>query len=260
MSSPLVSIVMPCYKAEDTIDYSLKGILNQNYQNWELLIIIDGRNDILLDKVKTSSKNDKRIKIIYSKKNRGVIRTRNIGIRLSNGLWLAFCDADDYWLPNKLTYQIFKAKEENAGIVCSAFCFYYQGINRLDLIQTKKIIDYSVMLKTNAIPMSTAILKVDSYCKHYFPSIPDNFVHEDYAFWLTILQKRSIKVAYISEVTTHILKSRGSRSSNKLLSAKSHAYILSTFTSLPKFKIALMMINYIYNAIYKRYFSRFSLI
>jgi glycosyltransferase involved in cell wall biosynthesis len=68
MSSPLVSIVMPCYKAEDTIDYSLKGILNQNYQNWELLIIIDGRNDILLDKVKSSSKNDKRIKIIYSKK------------------------------------------------------------------------------------------------------------------------------------------------------------------------------------------------
>jgi len=76
----------------------------------------------------------------------------------------------------------------------------------------------------------------------------------------SILQKRSIKVAYISEVTTHILKSRGSRSSNKLLSAKSHAYILSTFTSLPKFKIALMMINYIYNAIYKRYFSRFYII
>ena len=259
MSNPLISIIMPCYKAENTINYSLKGILNQTYQNWELLLIIDGSNDILLDKVKSSSKNDKRIKIIYSKNNRGVIRTRNIGIRLSAGSWIAFCDADDYWLPHKLTDQILKAKEENASIICSAFCFYYLGSNRLDLIQTKKIIDYSVMLKTNAIPMSTAILKVDSYGKHYFPAIPDNFVHEDYAFWLTILQNRSIKIAYISEVSTHILKSHRSRSSNKLLSAKSHAYVLSNYTTLPSHRIALLMISYIYNAILKRYSSRLSL-
>ena len=250
---------MPCYKAEETIDYSLKGILNQTYQNWELLLIIDGSNDRLLNKVKSSSQNDDRIKIIYSRKNRGVVRTRNIGIRLSTGSWLAFCDADDHWLPHKLQDQLLKAKEENASIICSAFCFYYLGSERLDLIQTKKKIDYSVMLKTNAIPMSTAILKVDAYGKHYFPVIPPNFVHEDYAFWLTILQKKSMKIVYISEVSTYILNGERSRSSNKLVSAKSHAHVLSNFTTLPKYKIALLMVSYIYNAIQKRYSNRLTL-
>jgi teichuronic acid biosynthesis glycosyltransferase TuaG len=256
MNNPLVSIVMPCYKAEKTILHSVEGILHQTYSNWELLLIVDGQNKELEAIVSSLAENEPRIRLLMSPQNRGVTRSRNIGIRLAKGEWLAFCDADDYWLTHKLATQLLLAQEKNANLVCSAFCFYYPHNQKLDLIHTQSTITYNTMLHTNAIPMSTAMVQVDKNQRHYIPQLPAHLIHEDYAFWLTLFQKRPIQVAYAEEATAHLLQSAGSRSANKWLAAKSHAYILATYGGVPRFKLAALMVSYAYNASKKRILGR----
>lgn len=256
MHNPLVSIVMPCYKAEKTIQRSVEGVLNQTYFNWELLLIVDGLHKELEAMVCSLAAQEPRIRLLVSQKNRGVTRSRNIGIRLAKGEWLAFCDADDYWLEHKLTTQLSLAQEQKANLVCSAFCFYYPHNQKFDLIHTHSTITYNTMLHTNAIPMSTAMVQVDKNQRHYIPQLPAHLIHEDYAFWLTLFQKREIQVAYTEEATAHLLQAAGSRSANKWLGAKSHAYILATYGSVSKFKLAGLMVSYAYNASKKRILGR----
>ncbi len=247
---------MPCHKAEKTIQRSVEGVLNQTYSNWELLLIVDGQHKELEAMVSSLARQEPRIRLLVSQKNRGVTRSRNIAIRLAKGEWLAFCDADDYWLEHKLTTQLSVAQEQKANLVCSAFCFYYPHNQKLDLIHTHSTITYNTMLHTNAIPMSTAMVQVDKNQRHYIPQLPAHLIHEDYAFWLTLFQKREIQVAYTEEATAHLLQAAGSRSANKWLGAKSHAYILATYGSVSRFKLAGLMVSYAYNASKKRILGR----
>ena len=247
---------MPCYKAEKTIQRSVEGVLNQTYSNWELLLIVDRQHKELEAMVSSLARQEPRIRLLVSQKNRGVTRSRNIAIRLAKGEWLAFCDADDYWLEHKLTTQLSVAQEQKANLVCSAFCFYYPHNQKLDLIHTHSTITYNTMLHTNAIPMSTAMVQVDKNQRHYIPQLPAHLIHEDYAFWLTLFQKREIQVAYTEEATAHLLQAAGSRSANKWLGAKSHAYILATYGSVSRFKLAGLMVSYAYNASKKRILGR----
>lgn len=247
---------MPCYLAESTVQNSVEGILHQTYTHWELLLLVDGQNEELEAIVRTLAAKEPRIRLLVSKKNRGVTRSRNIGIRLAKGEWLAFCDADDYWLKHKLSAQLDLAQTQNSNVVCSAFYFYYPQNKKTDLIHTHSSITYSTMLRTNAIPMSTAMMQVDKTQRHYIPQLPAHFIHEDYAFWLTLFQKRTILVAYAEEPTAHLLQLVGSRSANKWRAAKSHAYILATYGGVPRWKLALLMVSYAYNASKKRIVGR----
>ena len=97
IEKPLVSIVMPLYNSEKYIESTLKSILNQTYKNFELIIIDDGSKDSGSDIIKEYLKSDSRIKYYRNKKNSGVSYSRNRGIELSEGKWIAFIDSDDKW-------------------------------------------------------------------------------------------------------------------------------------------------------------------
>jgi len=125
MNNVLVSVVMPCYKAEKTLEKSVTGVLNQTHSALELLLVLDGMGDATWELATRLASKDPRVRVIASRKNRGVSRIRNLGIRLSKGDWIAFCDADDWWVENKLTCQLELASTKGANLVCSAFYFYY---------------------------------------------------------------------------------------------------------------------------------------
>ena len=97
---PLVSIVIPTYNHAKFISKALKSILDQTFKDWEAIIIdnqsTDQTNDIL------SKYSDPRIKS-YKIDNNGIIaKSRNLGIKLSKGKWIAFLDSDDWWTSEKL--------------------------------------------------------------------------------------------------------------------------------------------------------------
>ena len=102
----LISIILPYYKKENYIEATISSILNQTFQNFEIILIDDELTDNskkFLDKL---AKLDKRISILKNPKNLGAGLSRNEGIKNSVGDFLAFCDCDDLWDKNKLKNQL----------------------------------------------------------------------------------------------------------------------------------------------------------
>lgn len=104
MSSPLVSVMMPAYNAENTILKSLKSLQKQTYVNWECIVVDDGSRDNTTKVV--LSLNDERIKLISLEKNMGRGYARQVALDNSNGTYIAMLDADDWYYSTKLENQI----------------------------------------------------------------------------------------------------------------------------------------------------------
>ncbi|MFN3530369.1 MAG: glycosyltransferase family 2 protein [Bacteroidia bacterium] len=244
---------MPCFKAEHTLDWAVKAILAQDFQQWELLLLVDGSPDNTLRLADQWAQSDARIRLINSRHNRGVIRMRNLGIRLAKGNWIAFCDADDWWEMLKLSSQLHLAESQQANLVCSAF-YYVRGTEgkRLREVQLPAPITYPRMLTTNAVAMSTAMFNRQALGRQYFQSMPDGLIHEDYAFWLQMFRTKPVKAAYLSMPVANIRVQPGSRSANKWLAMRSHAYVLREIAGLPYWKLSWHLLSYARHALGKR--------
>ena len=109
----LVSIIMPYYKKEMFVKKSVKSLLNQTYQNFEIILVndqADERSSIFLKDILNL---DNRIKLVTNEKNLGVGESRNKAIEIAKGEYIAFCDCDDLWKNNKLEVQIEFMKNSN---------------------------------------------------------------------------------------------------------------------------------------------------
>ncbi len=102
---PMISVVMPAYNASGYIGQTIESVLNQTFTDFELLIIDDGSTDSTLTVAHQYGRRDRRIKVI-SQANQGVSATRNRGIQEAKGQFMAFLDADDLWLTDKLAAHI----------------------------------------------------------------------------------------------------------------------------------------------------------
>jgi len=102
LNSPKVSVVIPTYNRPHLIRRAIQSVLNQTYQNFEIIVVDDSPNDETEKVVK--SFNDKRIKYIHNKKKSNLPKARNQGVRESdpNSKYIAFLDDDDEWLPQFL--------------------------------------------------------------------------------------------------------------------------------------------------------------
>lgn len=101
-SIPLVSVIIPFYNRTNWTLQALNSVINQTYQNIEILLINDGSTESLDD---LYSINDRRIKFIHQK-NRGPASARNNGLRHAQGDFIAFLDSDDLFLPEKIEKQV----------------------------------------------------------------------------------------------------------------------------------------------------------
>jgi glycosyltransferase involved in cell wall biosynthesis len=98
------SVVIPFYNVESYLEEAIESVLNQSYNNWEIILINDGSEDRSLDIAIKYTELDSRIKLFSHPKNEneGVSASRNLGIRNVCGDWISFLDADDFWKENKL--------------------------------------------------------------------------------------------------------------------------------------------------------------
>ena len=115
----LVSIIMPYYKKELYLEQSIKSILNQTYQNFEIILINDDpENKIFISKF---SKLDHRIKLVHNENNLGAGLSRNKGLEIANGEYIAFCDSDDLWVESKLERQLDFMEKNKIRFMCRRF-------------------------------------------------------------------------------------------------------------------------------------------
>ena len=183
----LVSIILPYYKKINYIANTLNSILNQTYQNFEIILVYDDikLDDLLL--IENDFKNNPKIKIIKNAQNLGAGISRNIGIKHSKGEIIAFIDADDLWLPNKLEKQTNFMKENNFQFT---FCDYEKRVSNnkvIKVISPKKVLDYNDLLKSNDIGLSTVQINKNIIPDDLFPSLKTK---EDFVAWLKITKKK----------------------------------------------------------------------
>ncbi len=118
-----VSIVVPVYNAGAYIEETVEMVQRQSFTDWELLLVDDASGDDSLERMNRLAKKDQRIHVFPRKKNEGAAAARNYGTRRAEGRYLAFLDADDVWLPEKLERQLAFIRKKDAAFVFTSYEF-----------------------------------------------------------------------------------------------------------------------------------------
>ena len=181
----LVSIIMPNYNSERYLNETIKSVLWQTYQNWELLFVDDCSSDKSLEIIR--SYKDDRIKVFKLETNSGAAAARNYALREAAGKWIAFLDSDDIWLPQKLEKQLHFMLENKYDITYTSYLRIDEGSNDLGIyvvgprkVTRRKMYMYDYLGCLTVIYNSekTGVLQVDERLKS----------RNDYAIWLKVSQ------------------------------------------------------------------------
>lgn len=221
MDNDLVSVIMPSYNTEDYIKYSIMSVINQTYKNWELIIIDDCSNDDT-DKV-VSLFCDERVVYYKNKSNKGAAYSRNKGLRLAKGKWIAFLDSDDLWESDKLKRQIEFMKKNRV---------YFSYTNYSEINENG---DATGIVVSG--PSIISRLGMNNYCwpgcltvmydaeKIGLVQIEEIKKNNDYAMWLQICKKADCYL--LNETLAHYRRGRqGSISSHGILAMIKWHYFL----------------------------------
>ena len=134
----LISIIVPVYKVEKYLDKCVQSIVDQTYQNLEIILVDDGSPDNCGAMCDVWAEKDSRIKVIHQE-NRGGGAARNAALNLSSGEYIAFVDSDDYIAPDMFDY-LYSLLDDGGDI---AECAYvnvvddnYQFVSTEDLVYT----------------------------------------------------------------------------------------------------------------------------
>ena len=217
MSKDLVSIITPTYNCAKFIGATIESVLNQTYQNFEMIIVDDASKDNTEEVVKSFK--DKRIKYIRLSKNSGPAVARNRAMEEAKGKYMAFLDSDDLWKREKLEKQINFIKKNKYKIICSDYEQIDEEGNKLTkIIPCKKKVNYNGILLSCPVGNSTVFYDVSKLGKFKVPNIRKR---NDDALWLQILKKEEYMYGQ-KEVLMEYRIRQNSVSSNKLSLIKYH--------------------------------------
>lgn len=199
MKTPEVSVVVAAYNCGNFIQETISSVINQTFQNWELIIVDDCSSDDTSEKIKAL--NDQRIRIIRLEKNTGLPATpRNIGIRASKGEYIAFLDHDDTWSPEKLEIQIKCLREypQTALVGCplkikSPDRKYNNATTTPKTRKCRTGNLYDRLLHYNFIACSSVVVKASVLNEvGIFDEDPQLAAGEDWDLWLRIAKRHKI--------------------------------------------------------------------
>ena len=208
-NNPLVSVIVPVYNTAKFLPTCLNSILNQTYQNLEIIIINDGSTDDSEETISKYATKDDRIKTI-SQENQGLSGARNAGIKTATGDYITFVDSDDKIEPTMIEKLLLALKQTDSDIaVCSFKELYKNGkvvhFNKNDLPETIYHTDQALkaMLKEQGF-MVSATMKL--FPTSYFKNIkfPLNKLHEDVGTTYKLIMKAGKTVFIPNELYIYI--------------------------------------------------------
>lgn len=244
--TPLISIITPTYNAENTIAKTIQSVINQTYQNWELIIIDDGSDDNTNYLISKYIKRDSRIKLI-SQMNSGPAIARQAGLNKSKGRFIAFLDSDDTWLPNKLKLQIEFMISKKAILSYTAFRRVQPPTNKIGRkINVPIKLNYAQLLANTAIATSTVMIdKIKS------GKLKMRKCHcDDFVLWLSILKRGNLAFGLNEDLVRYSVLSN-SWSRNKWKNAKEVWLTYRNIEKLSFYRSITSFTKYTFNALIK---------
>lgn len=183
MNSSLVSIIVPCYNQSKYLTDTIKSVIDQNYQNWECIIINDGSTDNTDQVASELCKKDQRITLI-TQENAGVCTARNNAILASHGKYILCLDADDLISPNFLTETVTLIESNSEIKIVTSTVLYFHG-KKGQL--TPKSYNLDVIIAENQIVV-TSLFRRKDFDKVGGFSLYMQEGLEDWEFWIKILK------------------------------------------------------------------------
>jgi glycosyltransferase involved in cell wall biosynthesis len=206
LSTDKISIIIPSYNREHFIIRSINSVLNQSYQNIEVILIDDGSTDNTKNEI--SQIKDKRFRYIKLRKNKGANVARNIGIKKAIGKYIAFQDSDDFFHSDKLEKQINNLRKFKSDFDFCKICIHINSTfkqiipdeNQEDNFLKNTIVNE--LCNGNFISTQSILVKKSYIKKNLFdPQFPR---FQDYDLALRIMPK--LKVSYTREVLVDLYR------------------------------------------------------
>ena len=225
----LVSIIMPCYNAEDYIVQSINSVIKQSYTLWELIVIDDFSKDSSRSIVQEMSADDDRIKLICQDANKGAGAARNAGVSVAKGQYISFLDSDDLWELKKLETQVNFMKNNGVTFTCSDYAVIDENSNLTgEVRKAKSYYDYETLLK-HCPGNSTIMYDAGQLGKFYIPPIRKR---NDYLMWLQVIKKSGCLIGISNILSKYRIHSAGI-SHNKISLIKYHYDVYRNIEKLP---------------------------
>ncbi len=265
-NTPLVSVIIPAYNAEEFIGRTLNSVINQTYQNLEIIVIDDGSKDGTKDKVDLFLKQDKRIKYLRQN-NAGVAAARNLGISEAKGEFIAPVDADDIWYPENIEKQVncMISGGKTVGLVYS----WSVDIDENDILtgafRAAEIEGniYPTLVSHNFLGNASCSMMRRSIVQElggYNPELKQQNAQgcEDWELYLKIAESYQIKV--VKNFLVGYRKLPGSMSRNYETMARSHALVMDkvqpNHPEIPNFFFCLSKSNLSIYFAHQSYFAK----
>lgn len=212
----LVSIIVPVYNAEKFIRETMDCVVAQTYSQWELLLVEDGSSDGTVKAIEEyiREKREPRIRLIMQPENMGAARARNRGLQEATGRYIAYLDADDLWIPEKLEHELRFMREKQAAFAFTGYEFADEnGRGTGKIVRVPATLNYRQALSNTTIFTTTVMFDTQKISKELLemPIIKS----EDTALWWKVL--RNGYTAYgLDENLVKYRRAGKSLSSNKL--------------------------------------------
>ena len=205
-----VSVILPTYNRAHVVSRAIRSVLEQTYEDFELIVVDDGSTDSTEEVVR--SFDDRRIRYIRHKQNKGRSAARNTGIKIAKGEYIAFQDSDDEWLPEKLEEQmeVFKTSSPQVGVVYTGFYLFYDD-KKIYIpsanVKTKDGNIYDELLKGNFVGTPAAVVRAECLKK---VGMFDESLHclEDWELFIRISKEYIFK--YIDKALVNAFRSPNS--------------------------------------------------
>lgn len=215
MEQPQISVIIPGYNCSATIGTALDSVLEQGMRV-EIIVINDCSRDDL-DAVMARYAHLPQIIYVKNETNLGAAGSRNKGVAMARGEYVAFLDSDDYWAPNKLKMQFELLRKTGCVLCCTAReLMTPEGVCTGRVIPVKSTINYRDLLRHNSINCSSVLIRREAAL-----AVPMEHEdsHEDYITWLKVLREYGPAVGINEPLLKYRLSNTG-KSGNKLKSAR----------------------------------------
>lgn len=265
MNKPFFSIIIPTYNRSYTLSRPIDSVLNQSFQNFELIIVDNGSTDNTQEWLSKNYKNDK---IIYSYQtgSGSPASPRNKGISLAKGEWVCFLDSDDMWKKEKLEFILDAIQcQSNLDVICHNENLYYEDINKIGKISKygpfskdmyREMLIFGNRLSTSATSVKIKFLKKNNL---KFNEVNELATVEDYDLWLR-LAMHNAKFFFLPESLGFYTVGQSNMISNSNLFCKNlenllriHTFVIQNFTNNKDGLWSLLRLRIkIYNILYSR--------
>ena len=216
---PLISIVTPVFNAARFLPRMIRSVQNQTEKNYEHIVVDDCSTDGGLAIIEAFAAQDQRIKIVKLPRNQGVIAARNAAIGLARGRYLAFLDADDLWLPEKLEIQSRHMMLNNIVLSYTDYRFISECGDKVGrLLRTPNRIGWHWHHMTRYLGCLTIMLDREKCPCFSFGEVSSKFRAEDFLAWSCVIQKHGPATRCPGDLARYAIV-KNSRSSNGIVAS-----------------------------------------